>query len=323
VVTAEQVTQAYRLFLCREPESADVVASYCQATQTLDQLSRIFASSPEFLRRMGSTLEKAQSARHRHSFCLPKIAVETQVSPEALEQMFGRIHQQWEQLGATEPFWSVVTQPQHYMAEFELHREHFYASGNALCKTFLATLRRCGLGTAQRGVCLEVGCGVGRVTGHLAGAFHKIIAADISSRHLALAHGYLEGRGIDNVEYQHWPTAEHMQRLGQVDAIFCVITLQHNPPPVMAWMLMTLLARLGPGGVAYFQIPTYRTGYVFEAERYLASKTNTTMEMHYLPQPEVFRLLAEANCQCVEVREDGMAADDDQLLSSTFMVQKC
>jgi 2-polyprenyl-3-methyl-5-hydroxy-6-metoxy-1,4-benzoquinol methylase len=322
MVTPEEVSHAYKLFLGREPENADVVASYCQSAQTLDQLSRTFMSSPEFMRRLGSTLEKTPATRHRHPFNLPKIPVETQVSAEVLDLMFERIHKQWDKLGETEPYWSVVTQPQNYMAEFDQHREQFYASGNGTCQTFLATLRRSGINPAQLDTCLEVGCGVGRVTGYLAGAFSKVIAADISGKHLELAKSHLAAKGVQNVELQHWHNVDQMRQLPQVDAIMSVITLQHNAPPIMAWMISTLLSHLRLGGVAYLQIPTYKNGYLFEAERYLASTPPDTLEMHYLPQPELFRLINEANCQCLEVREDGMVSDEDQMLSNTFLVQK-
>jgi hypothetical protein len=46
--------------------------------------------------------------------------------------------------------------------------------------------------------------------------------------------------------------------------VFSVITLQHNPPPIMAWLLSQLLGCLNPGGVAYLQIPSYRSGYLEE-----------------------------------------------------------
>jgi protein-L-isoaspartate O-methyltransferase len=323
LVTPEEVSQAYKLFLGREPENSDVVAGYCQSMQTLDQLSRTFMSSPEFIRRLGSTLEKTPANRHRHPFNLPKIPVETEVSPEVLDQMFERIHKQWDRLGATEPYWSVVTQPQNYMAEFEQHREQFYASGNSTCQNFLATLRRCGVNPAQLDTCLEVGCGVGRVTGYLAGAFSKVIATDISGKHLDLAKSYLDAKDVHNVELQHWHNVDQMRQLPQVDAIMSVITLQHNAPPIMAWMITTLLSHLRSGGVAYLQVPTYKNGYLFEAERYLASTPPDTLEMHYLPQPKLFELFGEANCHCLEVREDGMVSDEDQMLSNTFLVQKC
>ena len=322
MVTPDEVSHAYKLFLGREPENADVVAGYCQNAQTLDQLSRIFMSSPEFMRRMGSALEKPQANRHRHPFTLPRIPVETQVSPEVLDQMFERIHKQWDHLGATEPYWSVVTQPQNYVAEFDQHSQQFFASGNSACDMFLATLRRCCINSAQLDTCLEVGCGVGRVTSYLAEAFSKVIATDISDKHLELAKTHLAAQGVQNVELQHWHNLDQMRKLPQVDAIMSVITLQHNPPPIMAWMLSTLLSHLRSGGVAYLQIPTYKNGYLFEVDRYLASTPPDTLEMHYLPQPDLFRLIAEANCVCLEIREDGMVSDEDQMLSNTFLVQK-
>ena len=90
MITTEEVSYAYKLFLGREPESADVIAGFCQNVHNLDQLSHTFMSSPEFMRRMGSALEKTQISRHRHPFNLPQIPVETQVSTEVLEQMFRR-----------------------------------------------------------------------------------------------------------------------------------------------------------------------------------------------------------------------------------------
>jgi cyclopropane fatty-acyl-phospholipid synthase-like methyltransferase len=236
--------------------------------------------------------------------------------------MFTRIQKQWDKLGATEPYWSIVTQPQNYMAEFDQNREQFFVSGNSTCQNFLATLRRCGINPTQLETCLEVGCGVGRVTRYLAGAFNQVIATDISAKHLALAQAYLAEKELQNVELQHWHNEDQMRQLPMVDVIMSVITLQHNPPPVMSWMISSLLSHLRTGGVAYLQIPTYKNGYLFEAERYLASSPPETLEMHYLPQPELFRLFAEANCQCLEVREDGMVSDEDQMLSNTFLMQK-
>jgi 2-polyprenyl-3-methyl-5-hydroxy-6-metoxy-1,4-benzoquinol methylase len=322
MVTPEEVSYAYKLFLGREPESDDVITGYCQNTRTLDQLSRTFMSSPEFMRRMGSALEKPQASRHCHPFNLPKIPVETQVSAEVLDQMFKRIQKQWEHLGGTEPYWSIVTQPQNYMAQFNQNRDQFYASGNGACQTFLASLRRCGINPAQLSTCLDLGCGVGRVTSYLAEAFTKVIAIDVSKSHLDLARTHLAGKGIQNVELQHLLTMDQISETAQVDVIHSIITLQHNPPPIMAWMLSSLLSRLRAGGVAYVQIPTYKAGYLFEAERYLASEPPDSLEMHYFPQLDIFRLINDANCVCLEVREDGMVADYDKTLSNTFLVQK-
>jgi hypothetical protein len=132
----------------------------------------------------------------------------------------------------------------------------------------------------------------------------------------------LQSKQIKNVTLQHLETVYQIEQLPVVDAIFSVITLQHNPPPVMAWMLKKLLGKLRSGGVAFLQIPTYKNGYIFEVERYLNSTPPDTLEMHFFPQPDVFNIVAEADCICLEVREDGMVGDEDKLLSNTFLIQK-
>jgi hypothetical protein len=44
--------------------------------------------------------------------------------------------------------------------------------------------------------------------------------------------------------------------------------------------------------------------------------------MHFLPQRDVFKVMQECDCVCVEVREDGMVGDEDKMLSNTFLVVK-
>jgi cyclopropane fatty-acyl-phospholipid synthase-like methyltransferase len=167
-----------------------------------------------------------------------------------------------------------------------------------------------------------VGCGVGRVTPFLAKAFPKVFATDISINHLEYARNYLVSQGITNVDLQHWSNTSALESLNNFDAIISVITLQHNPPPLIAWMLSKLLGALNPGGVAYLQIPTYRNGYLFEVERYLNSEAPKTLEMHFLPQYEIFKIVADSDCICLEIREDGMVGDENKMLSNTFLIQK-
>ena len=323
MINKEEAVLAYRLILGREPENEDVLHNLCQNTHTYSALSEVLLTSPEFQQRMGDMLSSLPKVvRHRHPLILPQIPVATIASDDLIEHMFERIHQQWENLGRNEPFWSVVTQPHYLQSEFQKHRDQFYGSGNFICQVFLASLRRSGINPADLNTCLDFGCGVGRVTMYLAGAFANVIASDISANHLQLANQYLQSKQIKNVTLQHLETVYQIEQLPVVDAIFSVITLQHNPPPVIAWMLKKLLGKLRSGGVAFLQIPTYKNGYIFEVERYLNSTPPDTLEMHFFPQPDVFNIVAEADCICLEVREDGMAGDEDKLLSNTFLIQK-
>jgi SAM-dependent methyltransferase len=321
-MTPEEVTLAYRLMLGREPESPEVVNNLCHTVHTVAALRESFLGAPEFRLRMGQLLDKPQHVRERHPYTLPAIPVEVEVPDEALQRMFERIHQEWEYLGETDPYWSVVTQPQFHLDQFEQHRQSFYRSGQYACELFLAALRRNGVNPNLLHTGLEVGCGVGRVTAYLARALPELIAADISGHHVEIARQHLAEQGLTNVRLLQWRALQELQALPALDAVFSVITLQHNPPPVMAWMLQALLGRLKPGGVAYLQIPTYRSGYLFEAERYLHTPPPKSLEMHFLPQPEVFRIVQASACRCLEVREDGMVGDESRMLSNTFLIQK-
>lgn len=308
--------------LGRNPENDDVVNNLRLTVHSASALRAEFLKSAEFRQHIGAILEKPQLARSRHSFVMPHIPVEVNVEEGQLGRMFDRIHQAWEYLGETDPYWSVMTQPQFHLEQFDLHRQAFYTSGKYACDIFLASLRRNGVNPHHLNTCLEVGCGVGRVTNYLAQSFEKVIAADISKHHLAIAKNYLAEANVANVELLHWQDIEALANLPSVDAIFSVITLQHNPPPVMAWMLKKLLSALKSNGVAFLQIPTYRNGYLFEAQRYLHTPSPKTLEMHFLPQRDVFRLIEESGCICLEVREDGMVGDEDKMLSNSFVIQK-
>jgi SAM-dependent methyltransferase len=97
-------------------------------------------------------------------------------------------------------------------------------------------------------------------------------------------------------------------------------SMQHNPPPVIAYILRHLLRRLRPNGVAYLQVPTYCEGYEFRLPDYLASQAGE-MEMHVLPQRHIFDIAAEEGCRTVEVCTDNYAGGPG-LISNTLLIQK-
>ena len=322
MLTAEEVTLAYQLFLGRSPENQDVVTNLCHTLSSTQELRDAFLKSSEFRSLMESELNLKSDIRQRHPFTTPLIPVETEVSEEVLDVMFDRVQKEWVGLGEKEPYWSVLTQPEYTLQEFEQNRDKFFKSGDGLAYVFLSALRRNGINPNLIDTLLEVGCGVGRITAHLAKSAHKVIAVDVSKPHLDLADEYLKKAGVTNVELQQWKDMRTLYHLPRVDAIYSVITLQHNPPPISAWILMMLLNALRPGGVAYFQIATYRSGYLFEAERYLNLPDQANFEMHFLPQKDIFRIISSANCNVLEVREDPLVGNEEVMLSNTFLVQK-
>ena len=322
MITPEQVTLAYQLLLGRDPESADTVNNLCQTIHSISALRENFMRSAEFRQRMGEVLEKHQHVQLRHPFHLPHIPVQSEISDEHMRAMFKRVKHEWEYLGETEPYWSTITQPQYHTDQFEGHRDQFYQSGKYVVDIFMAAMRRSNINPNNIQKLLEVGCAVGRVTQHLAAQFPKVIASDISLPHIKIAKAQMSNQGITNVDFIGWDDPLALYQLPSVDAILSVIVLQHNPPPLIRWILKNLLACLNPGGVAFIQIPTYRNGYLFEVERYLQSPQPNTLEMHFLPQQDIFKVIEDADCVCLEIREDGMVGDESLMLSNTFLIQK-
>ena len=122
---------------------------------------------------------------------------------------------------------------------------------------------------------------------------------------------------------RHIRGIDEIRKLERVDLVYSIMVLQHNPPPVIRLIVREFLRALNPGGVAYFQVPTYMAGYGFSAEAYLAEEDDAQeMEMHPFPQRVVFALAREEGCEPIEVFEDGWTGYRPQELSNTFVIRK-
>jgi hypothetical protein len=61
------------------------------------------------------------------------------------------------------------------------------------------------------------------------------------------------------------------------DAFYSKIVLQHNPPPLIGYLLRTLIRSLRRGGVGVFQVPTFYAGYRFDLHSALQSPQHSDM----------------------------------------------
>ena len=127
--------------------------------------------------------------------------------------------------------------------------------------------------------------------------------------------------GRRNIELRHLVRLTDLDSLPEVDFFLSLIVLQHNPPPVVGALLRKLLGRLRPGGVGYFQVPTYILGYSFTADAYLR-RPPLDIEMHCFPQPALYSLLDTVGCRLVEVRENSSAGESLEIISNTIIVQR-
>lgn len=317
MVSREQVVEAYRLILGREPESEDAISNHMAAHKDLESLRLAMLHSPEFRR------VALYSPWLLPMDECPRIDVETETDgDDRLRLLFERVAQSWNALGASEPYWSVLTDEAFRLDSFSQHARLYLESGESEVLRLMAWLDRNGVKPESLGGCLEFGCGTGRITRWLAKCFERVLACDVSEPHLKLAREHLEKAGCRNVEFRLMATLSLLDELPPADLIFSVIVLQHNPPPLIAHILRKLLDALRPGGVAFFQLPTYSRGYRFEVAKYLRSKARAdSVEMHVLPQAEVFSIVASHSCEMLEVLPDSCVGDPDWI-SNTFLVRK-
>lgn len=116
------------------------------------------------------------------------------------------------------------------------------------------------LGADPRGgVCIEVGCGPGRMTGALAERFDRVVAVDVSPAMLERARAAVSA---PNVEFR----AVSGERIDGVpdasaDVVVCYLVLQHLPRRAFVERYFREFARvLRPGGEAFVQLPVLDPG---------------------------------------------------------------
>jgi SAM-dependent methyltransferase len=315
------VIAAYRMLLGRDPENEAVIEYWLSRCGTLHQLRHSFLYSDEFAAKEQQLLLDRRFPCDLSKEC----TIDATGTPAQISALFGRVSKTWKSLGQDDPYWSVLSAERFRQAEFEAHRREFFESGNADVERMIVWMERNGLALRPGQISLEYGCGTARVTPYLARHFEMTHACDISQPHLSLAREVVRQAGLEaRVTFHLIESPESVAFLPSADVVFTIIVLQHNPPPVIAHILDKLLALLRKGGIAYFQVPTFRKMYSFDLEKYLKAprpEGPKSYEMHVLPQRYVFDIISRNGCQVVEVQADNMTGHPD-FVSNTFLVRK-
>jgi 2-polyprenyl-3-methyl-5-hydroxy-6-metoxy-1,4-benzoquinol methylase len=312
----EAVRWAYRIVLLREPESASALDHVAASSESSRHLRDMMLRSEEARAQPGFPAALSMSGDE------PPQVVEVDVDPATRERLFDRVQATWHALGQEQPHWSVVTAEEFRPDRIGASLEHFYATGETNVATLARILERNGLDMARLPRCMDFGCGVGRLSAALARRFSEVHAVDVSESHLAVARTELARRGASNVSFHSLRSIDSAAQLPLVDLVYSIIVLQHNPPPVMKALLGHLLDRLDRGGVAVIQMPTYLPrGYRFVAAEYLAGGP-AGMEMHALPQAEVFASARARGVEVLEVLEDAWTGFGIGSRSNTFVMRR-
>jgi cyclopropane fatty-acyl-phospholipid synthase-like methyltransferase len=307
----EFVRAAYKGILGREADPEGLKTYADQLSNELDfaSLLKVLTESTEFENNFSAKM--LPRLRHQVIECLwstePR-RVDTEATAEQFEKIFQRIREQWTELGDTEPHWSVTTHENYKVENFAKHEEEFYESGVNQVAILKGIIERAGLELNPAGTVLELGCGTGRMTHAFAKEFGSVIAVDISPGNMRLCQEKLGQCGKTNVEFVLLQSPEEIANLQPFDFFYSTIVLQHNPPPVITYFLDQILGKIRRSGIAFFQVPTHHPGYSFDMRNlpeYLVSPPSHGMELHCVPMPAVFSLLAKHGLTPVEVLMDG------------------
>lgn len=301
-LTRGQVRMAYRLILGREPESVRVLDDHLRRYPDLAALRTAFIRSDEFSRSV-RRLPSAMIPEVARGYAAPGERIDYKVSADVAEQLAQRIRTQWTKLGEADPYWSVLTDDKYRTKSIDAAAiDEFHASGEQSARLIDVHAARTGLATPG-GTCLELGCGVGRITRFLAGRFDRVIAVDISPGNLALCERYMADQGITNVETRLVRGLDDFPHLPEHDFLYSMIVLQHNSPPVQYRILQDLLPRLRLGGQCLFQTVADLPGYSFDVDAYLASEP-PEMEVHCLPMAAITAVLRDCGVMLDLARMD-------------------
>lgn len=213
--------------------------------------------------------------------------------------MSERHRRQWEALGASDPYWAVLTDPTKRHGKWD--KEEFFRTGAREIDGALSRAAAFGM-PIRSGIALDYGCGVGRLTRALAERFERVIGVDISAAMLAQARAATAG--VTNIQYLR-TDGETLAGIadGSVDLLYSCIVLQHAPRATQRRIVREFCRVLRPGGTLIFQTPHrqnlrdpagrrhFLLGSVARRLRSLGRNQSGLMEMHTLPRRQVERLL--------------------------------
>jgi SAM-dependent methyltransferase len=316
-IRTEDVIWAYRVFLGREPENQDVVYDRLKRLKSIHELVEEFLFSEEFKER------NAPCSNVTFIWDKPRIFIENSQSEADMEAIFKHVQESWNFLGGTEPFWSVMAWKEFKKSNIQNSASVFFETGKNDFKRLIHTMDRNAIDYGSFKTCLEYGTGLGRVTFWLSKQFEKVYGYDISKSHLQNLNDYLMTEGVNNVTLCHIERIADIQNLPKVDFIYSVLVLQHNPPPLIRLIIRSFIKSLKDGGIAFFQVPTYKLGYNFCLQEYLNNEiTKNSMEMHVLPQSDILSIVTSEGCRIVEIIQDDCAGPEFMGVSNTFLIQK-
>jgi SAM-dependent methyltransferase len=211
----------------------------------------------------------------------------------------------WNELGKDDPLWVVLTDPSKKGGKWD--PEEFFAIGAKEIREEVVDYLNSRGFKFERGVALDFGCGVGRLSQGLAEHFDRVHGIDISAS--MLEHARKFNRHGERVEY-HLNSSNRLEAIADnsVDLIYSNIALQHIEPREQLGYIRDFVRVLRPGGVALFQVLEPTLGrrlfpqWLVDAYRRRKHGGQAFFGMFGVSERAVRLLLAEAGAEVLEVR---------------------
>ncbi len=235
---------------------------------------------------------------------------------------------QWDRLGAIDPYWAVLTDPNKKGGLWS--HDEFFATGEFEISNLFNDLQKLGI-TFNTSTALDFGCGVGRLSRALSSRFIEVIGVDISSSMLKEATATNEH--LPNIKFLRIDGSTLSQLAdNSIDFVYSNISLQHSPRRIQIAAIQEFLRVLKPRGIAVFHAPTFeRKNLISLLHRILPTRIlnlgriilhgyNRVMEMHPLDQRDVKRILVANRAKLLHQERSPCAGD--AFISYRYIIRK-